>query len=279
MMMSKLLLDAAPNSTVDYRNCICDGSGSSVPDMVKTPPLHSHFEDDEDDSLSSSLRSVDLSRHRPSTPRSIFPRYWSSHPSPKISVGENITSDVDDAHVDGDHEEDDVLTRLHTVAAAVHKFAPVSNTLEPKGSWNDAPLKCRQAPPSPVSRRQILPTPPPTTVISSSLLQPRRPAPTLPRAALRRQARSTPALLGHPHGRRASCLRPARYSCPALAPATPATPVRGGRTGARLHRGLRNDGRVALAKSVSFYAEVSVFEFVPPDPGRSQKGWSRYFAE
>ena len=39
-----------------------------------------------------------------------------------------------------------------------------------------------------------------------------------------------------------------------------------------------SDLRDELKKSVSFYSQVSVFEFaVPADQRRSQKGWSKYF--
>ena len=117
--------------------------------------------------------------------------------------------------------------------------------------------------------------------MSSSLLQPRRPWRPPPHQLatplgvdLPRKALSSSALLRHPHRRR-SCLRKSRYSCPAMESPPSVTLL-----GPRLHRGLRNEGRVELAKSVSFYSEVSVFEFaVVPDQRRSQKGWSRYFTE
>jgi len=253
-------------SASDYGTIIRDSSGKSVPEMVPTSSLHSYSESDGGDSLSDSARSATLSRPRRSPPRCIFGSYWSSHPSHKIGVGEKITNDGGDARGGdargGDAREDDVMARLQTVAAAVHKFAGATIAIEPKNGWDEAAVdKCHPARPP---RRRILPTPPPTTAISSSLMQPRRPAWPQPPPSLQRKALSTTAL---PQSRRSSCLRKSRYSCSVIYETPPAPAL------------VRNDGRVELAKSVSFYAEVSVREFaVPPGPRRSLEGWSTYFA-
>jgi hypothetical protein len=226
----------------------------------------------------------------PTSPRSIFSRYWSS-PTHKNSLLEK-------------DDEDEVLARLSTLlpsmnddendsdeagrsAKVVHQ-APIVQSIEQKTSFDDASIDYQ--PPQPkmrTPRRQILPTPPPSTSVSSSLI--------MPRHQLRRNWCSTSALMKGPNQ---SCLRKARYSCSVIAGTSGETSAARAEMSSRLHHNLRNNGhldlhtqgsgrrpradsdiRDELKKSVSFYSQVSVFEFaVPPDQRRSQKGWSKYFA-
>lgn len=255
-------------------------SSDSVPEMIMTASLTSYSESDSD-SLASSVRSASHAQS-PRSPRSIFQNYWSS-PTRK-EEGPPAS-------------EEDVLARLQTLRVPMplvdagedggspREEAKVVHERRPRGeSLDDASIDYQPPPtrsPTRTARRQILPTPPPQTAISSSLLmQPRRPL--LSSYSGGRPWKSTTALLKQPQ----SCLRKARYSCSAIATAEAAV------TGAaRLHHGLRNEGHPdlcahelppregGLKKSVSFYSHVSVFEFaVPPEQRRSQKGWSEYFA-
>mmetsp|Transcript_9928 Transcript_9928/g.15953 ORF Transcript_9928/g.15953 Transcript_9928/m.15953 type:complete len:292 (-) Transcript_9928:386-1261(-) len=258
-------------------------SNNGIPELIMAASLQSHSETDSD-SLASSVRSS-------SSQRSIFGSYWLS-PAHTQSAETN------------DEDEDELGSRLQTLKtspmntadelvkedssssnAAANKTvqAPITKrSSEAKKSHDDNSVDYRAAlgtakNPTRTARRQILPTPPPPTAISSSLLQPR-----LQRHLLlsplggEKKSFSTSILLKRPHQ---SCLRKSRYlSC---------SIIEGGV--GRLHLGLRNNGYPnlhhhrnevdELKKSVSFFSQVSVVEFAVPKFERSsQKGWDKQFA-
>jgi len=284
-----------------YGCCSEDDSISSngIPEMIMTASLQSHSETDSD-SLASSVRSC-------SSQRSIFGSYWLS-PAHTQSAETN------------DEDEDELKTRLlqtlktspmntsdeiakgdsnsSNVASNKIVQSPITKrSSEPKKSHDDNSVDYQAAlgtanNPTRTARRQILPTPPPPTAISSSLLKPR-----LQRHLLlsplggEMKSFSTSVLLKRPHQ---SCLRKSRYlSCSVI----------DGGVG-RLHLGLRNNGYPnlrhhrhqttsttsatvgngmnevnELKKSVSFFSQVSVVEFaVPKFEPSSKKGWDKQFA-
>mmetsp|Transcript_4090 Transcript_4090/g.9072 ORF Transcript_4090/g.9072 Transcript_4090/m.9072 type:complete len:323 (-) Transcript_4090:664-1632(-) len=293
-------------------------STSSIPDMIMSASLQSFAESAEfndDDSLSSSISSK-LSRDSQSPtsavspPRSIFGKYWSSPVHQKSLEEMPVNDDDDDKEVltrllslqmplvtdDMPHEDSNhkatVSSKSNTIEASAGNDAAKPMT---RASCDDtsvdynAALPGRRKPGN--TRRQILPTPPPATAISSSLILPRRRS--LFDEQLLRSSLSSSALLAR--RRPQSCLRKSRYSCSAIVTGSEAANMTSVKSAGRLHHGLRNEGchnlrpedamgnrnnlRDELKKSVSFYSQVSVFEFaVPADQRRSQKGWSKYFA-
>eukprot|EP01083_Nonionella_stella_P069980 186941_1 len=300
----------------------------SIPEMITTASL---ADCDDNDSLSSSTRSLTLN-HRvqsPNSPRSIFKNYWSS-PTYKKDFDRSSDDDdeevlerlktlqmplVDDMDMDvvvtNNGDEDFSSSSSRVPAKIVHAPSLVSTTsIEPKSSFsngNNPSIVCQAHNESPVprritprTRRQILPTPPPSTAVSSSLIMPKRQPLLASNPYNMRQWSSTTSLMMKHHQNRhtQSCLRKSRYSCSAIVTSRDAHARSVGR--ASMHVGLRNDGmrdlrRAAttsqaqaqeavvadddLKKSVSFSSAVSVFEFaVPKEQRRSQKGWSNYFA-
>mmetsp|Transcript_15133 Transcript_15133/g.24612 ORF Transcript_15133/g.24612 Transcript_15133/m.24612 type:complete len:303 (+) Transcript_15133:153-1061(+) len=271
-----------------------DDSNISIPETIMSASLQS-FPESDNYSMSSSIQSLSPV----SSPRSIFGSYWSS-PMHKNTLEETNANDdearlqmlqlplVNDLDTDG----------ADSSSASANKIfqAPIIS-VEQKTCFDDASIDYQAALPSTPTRtprRKILPTPPPPTAISSSLIPPMRKFQHQP--FLQRKSFSATALLrgSHPHQ---SCLRKSRYSCSAIVTGSvTATSVMG-----RLHHGSCNHGyhdlyhhnpqpavisrgnrpddpRDELKKSVSFYSQVSVLEFsVPPDQRRSQKGWSNYF--
>mmetsp|Transcript_13147 Transcript_13147/g.24186 ORF Transcript_13147/g.24186 Transcript_13147/m.24186 type:complete len:301 (+) Transcript_13147:51-953(+) len=284
-----------PRRSGGYGSYFSDDSNNSIPDMIMSASLQS-FPESDNYSMSSSIQSLSPV----SSPRSIFGSYWSS-PMHKNTLEETNANDdearlqmlqlplVNDLDTDG----------ADSSSASANKIfqAPIIS-VEQKTCFDDASIDYQAALPSTPTRtprRKILPTPPPPTAISSSLIPPMRKFQHQP--FLQRKSFSATALLrgSHPHQ---SCLRKSRYSCSAIVTGSvTATSVMG-----RLHHGSCNHGyhdlyhhnpqpavisrgnrpddpRDELKKSVSFYSQVSVLEFsVPPDQRRSQKGWSDYFA-
>jgi len=270
-----------------------------IPEMLMASSFHSYSETESDnDSLSSNRRSIARAQSFESSPRSIFGSYWSSSPAHTKSI-EGIHGGNEDKNeamarlyaphlplIDGD-------TDLKKSSNSTDPNKIVRGSIEPKEiyDYHDNSIEYQAAalvPNSTPPRRQILPTPPPSTAISSSLAQPRRKLQFLsaPRTQLgERKSLSTSALLKGPSR---SCLRKSRYSSSAIVPHRDAAST------GRLHHELRNHGshdlqyhttststilRDELKKSVSFYSQVSVFEFaVPQDQQKSQKGWSKQFA-
>mmetsp|Transcript_13898 Transcript_13898/g.30295 ORF Transcript_13898/g.30295 Transcript_13898/m.30295 type:complete len:330 (+) Transcript_13898:280-1269(+) len=288
-------------------------SVETIPEMISCGASVNSCSESDEDSLSSSMRSTSSTRstscdrapqQSPVSPRSIFRNYWSS-PTHKNSLEKG-------------NDEDEVLTRLQTLrlplvdddgndddgssaAAAKVVQAPPTSSIDQKASFDDASIDYQASPSrSPTkTRRQILPTPPPSTAISSSLIMPRQQPMFVAPYTGSRKWNSTPALIKHPHQ---SCLRKTRYSCSSIATISEVTASSSSARGSgRLHHTMRNNGQndlihhhahldgsgrpraasdpTGLKKSVKFYSHVSVFEFaVPVDQRRSQKGWSKYFA-
>jgi len=264
-----------------------DGPSSSensygIPEMIMA--------ESDNDSLDSSTRSQNRAQSFDSSPRSIFGSYWSS-PAHTKSL-ETIN----------DNNEDEAMARLQTLqlplidgvdddsssSAAAKKIVQIEHKIvnKPKKSYDDKAADYQAAlttsSPTRSPRRKILPTPPPSTSISSSLIQPRRSTSLFDSW---KKSVSTSALLKAPHQ---SCLRRTRYSCSAIVTRRDAVVVAG-----KLHHERRNDGshdlqqqtktsrslRDEIKKSVSFFSQVSVCEFaVPQDQQRSQKGWAKQFA-
>jgi len=267
-----------------------------IPEMIMASSLHSYSETKGDnDSLCSNTRLMARAQSFESSPRSIFGSYWSSPAHRKSLEG---------IHCD-DEDENAAMDRLHAVQLPLidgdtdHKKSSssadankiVRGSIEPKKSYDDHSVEYQAATLVPNSTRsprgQILPTPPPSTAVSSSLVQPRGKlqfllAPRTPLSA--RKSLSTSALLKGPCW---SCLRKSRYSCSSIVTHRDAAST------GRLHHEIRNNGfhdlqqhttspssilRDELKKSVSFYSQVTVFEFaVPQDQEKSQKGWPKQF--
>mmetsp|Transcript_6101 Transcript_6101/g.11727 ORF Transcript_6101/g.11727 Transcript_6101/m.11727 type:complete len:300 (+) Transcript_6101:352-1251(+) len=270
---------------------------NAIPQMIAASSLHSYSETESDnDSLSSNTRSMARAQNFESSPRSIFGSYWSSSAHTKSLEGIH----------GGDEDENEAMASLYAPqlpwtdgdtdreksSSSADPNKIVRGSIEPKKSYDDNSIEYQAGTLGPNStrspRRQILPTPPPSTAISSSLVQPRGKLQFLlsPRTPLgERKSLSTSALLKGPCR---SCLRKSRYSCSAIVTRRDAVST------GRLHHQLRNNGshdlqhhitspssilRDELKKSVSFYSQVSVFEFaVPQDQQKSQKGWSKQFA-
>lgn len=286
------------------RNSKADGD---IPEMIMSASLTSCSSDG---SLSSSTRSTMSQRfgESPKSPRSIFSSYWSSPTRSPTKPNENDCCDDEDDLIAGlqtlklPFEDDDENNDAANSSAPKIVHAPIVPSVS---SFDDTSVDYElPAPHSPTRspRRQILPSPPPPTAMSSSLWQKRQQFAVSAVAAQhrpygRRQWSSTTALLVKQHP---SILRKSRYSCSAIVT---------GESASKLHHGLRNEGshdlrRASsaccgstsvpttrsstsrarsnsedLRKSVSFYSQVSVFEFqVPPEQRKSQKGWSNYFA-
>lgn len=257
---------------------------NDIPEMIMV--------ESDNDSLSSSTRSQNRAQSFDSSPRSIFGSYWSS-PAHTKSIEANDDSSVDEAMarlqtlqlplIDGEDDSSNT-TATKKIVEVEHKIVD-----EPNKSYDDnavesqAALATSSQTRSP--RRKILPTPPPSTSVSSSLIQPRRSTPLFDGW---KKSVSTSALLKAPHQ---SCLRRTRYSCSAIVTRRDAVAAAG-----KLHHERRNNGshdlqqtssttktsrsrRDELKKSVSFFAQVSVCEFaVPQDQQMSQKGWAKQFA-
>lgn len=274
--LSRHIMPASTKEPVDSCGSPDDGS---IPGMIMLSSSLQTFSDSDNDSLSSSFRSMSHTGRSPASPRSLFRSYWSS-PTHK----NNLENDQDDALErlqklklpftdDWDHEDSSTVVQ-----------APLGEPNDQmQGSVDDTSVAYQAASlihPARSARRQILPTPPPPSAMSSSLLLPRRQQLFAPPSG--RLWSSTTALLLKRSNQ--SCLRKSRYSCSAIPTGDKVMGVK------RLHHGLRNDGcrdlRYGkdvhgddLKKSVSFYSHVSVFEFdVPSDKQKSQKDWSAYFA-
>mmetsp|Transcript_13364 Transcript_13364/g.28674 ORF Transcript_13364/g.28674 Transcript_13364/m.28674 type:complete len:285 (-) Transcript_13364:226-1080(-) len=266
-----------------------DGSSPSensydIPEMITV--------ESDNDSLSSSTRSWNRAQSFDSTPRSIFGSYWSS-PAHTKSLEANDDSSVGEAMarlqtlqfplIDGVEDDSSSTAATKKIVQAEHKIVDESNK-----SYDDNAVDYQAAlatsSPTRSPRRKILPTPPPSTSVSSSLIQPKRSTPLF---VGWKKSVSTSALLKAPHQ---SCLRRTRYSCSAIVTHRDAVTAAG-----KLHHERRNNGshdlrqtssttktsrslRDELKKSVSFFSQVSVCEFaVPQDQQRSQKGWAKQF--
>lgn len=154
--------------------------------------------------------------------------------------------------------------------------------------WNN---KTRRVTASP--RRQILPTiaPPPPPPVSVTNDQASHPVQlTLRREQFQRNYSSTTALIKRPTH---SCLRPSRYSCSMIDERRLSTLNNNNNnkddkdvttTTSSTHAAAAIASRSTLtrSKSVSFYSQVSVFEFFEHskmmDDHPSEEVWSKYFA-
>jgi hypothetical protein len=193
----------------------------------------------------------------PASPRSIFKSYWLS---PKgIDEEEELSRKLSSLQMPLVTANDDESS----IIAIDEEHEPST-----KDDLNEAPnkiclssddtaisYKIPPAPERPSRRRQILPNPPQSPV---------PPKPTCLRSCCRPWS-STSALIRKPSG---SCLRPSRYSFSgspsAAASLDDVTKIQ--ESTAHSHH----------KKEVSFYAQVSVFEFTVPQEQRSD-GWSKYF--
>ena len=187
----------------------------------------------------------------PVSSRSIFKNYWSSK---SVGEEEHLSRALDSLQLPFATTPDEssscpAVDKVQEPSQKDHfKQAPPRQS-----SIDNTSISNRQTPVdrSP-QRRQILPAPP-----KSYAKLPPRPS----RESRARRWSSTSALIKKPGS---SCLRPSRYS----------------------FSGSLNDVKQAdppssrsmpmLKKEVSFYAQVSVFEFTVPQEKRSE-GWSNYF--
>lgn len=181
----------------------------------------------------------------PISPRSIFKSYWSS------------SSKTVDENEELDRKLSSLKMPLVTAEECSLTEGDKKEQVLPKDDFTKAPTKSiskddavisYKMPPapdrSPTQRRRILPDPPTSFV---------RPEPPCVKPCCRPWS-STSALIKKPSG---SCLRPSRYSF----------------SGSPNVASLDEDHH---KKEVSFYSQVSVFEFTVPQEQRSD-GWSKYF--
>ncbi|KAL7510233.1 hypothetical protein ACHAXN_007449 [Cyclotella atomus] len=193
----------------------------------------------------------------PVSPRSIFKSYWLS---PKgIDEEEELSRKLSSLQMPLVTADDDERSNL--AIDEEHKPSTKDDFNEASSelcsSSDDTPILSK-VPPAPERprRRQILPTPPQSSV---------PPKPTCLRSCCRPWS-STSALIKKPRG---SCLRPSRYSfsgSPSVASLDDVHNIQEVSTAHNAHH----------KKEVSFYAQVSVFEFTVPQEQRSD-GWSKYF--
>lgn len=215
---------------------------------------------DYSDEDSRSTSPVPVDPFSPISPRSIFQNYW---------AGSSNSAD----------QEEELSQRLFKLQMPLVKFdevnegqsshstadlkevegpskaAVVTAPSKPSVIADDASKSYRLPPApdrSPTRRRQILPTPPTATI---------RPRPTCTKACCRPWS-STSALIKKPTQ---SCLRPARYTFSGSKSTTALDAAE-----------VEVTSRSSLKKEVSFYSQVSVFEFAVPQEKRSD-GWSKYF--
>jgi len=296
-MTSLPALSYYPSAVSSFGSFSSPDDSNDISERITAASVHSYSETESDnDSLASGTRSMNRVQSFDS-PRSIFDSYWSSHTYTNTLLEE----------IHNDNEA--MVTRLQTLqlpfaiddvkdykrsssrgSAATNKISHAP--IEPKKKYNRHDVDCHTvlatSSQTRSPRRQILPTPPPSMAISSSLIEPRRKmefllAPRTPLGKVR--SLSTSALLKSPYQ---SCLRKSSYSCSAIATHRDATST--GRLNLKLCKNSFHDLqqlatstssilRDELKKSVSFYSQVSVFIFADPqDQQRSQQGWSKQFA-
>mmetsp|Transcript_23244 Transcript_23244/g.35228 ORF Transcript_23244/g.35228 Transcript_23244/m.35228 type:complete len:324 (+) Transcript_23244:551-1522(+) len=280
-----------------------DDDNNMLPEIVPVSSLGS-FSDSTVSSGRASPATLSVS-----PPRSIFKNYWSSPrssgegdfgaPTP-LQKGSGLLlyklSSLSLPLVDGDEDEhhpstgDDCPPTTSLMRSSSAQAAPspkmTNNTkaFPIDDSTIDYGRNNNKRPSVSTPRRQILPT-----VVAPSPPPPRNNVQDLPRVAnpLREQTQrkwsSTTALIKRPTH---SCLRPSRYSCSMiderelLAQQHQDTP--------KVHEDAAAASSIAAraalsrSKSVSFYSQVSVFEFVKYSKGmedaRPSKDWSKYFA-
>lgn len=262
-----------------------------------------------DSTISSERASPATLSTSPVSPRSIFKNYWDSPSSCsgggggenlKAQKGSRGTKEEELLHklsslslplVGGDDEDDEqqpssttdgCTPKTSLMRSSSAQAAPSPNMVNTKAFRrpyvDDSNIdygRDKKRPGASTPRRQILPTvvtPPPPSAV---------PTRELPRVvALREQTQrpwsSTTTLLKRPTH---SCLRPSRYSCSMIDE----------RELAHQHQDETSEdaaaaiaARAALSrsKSVSFYSQVSVFEFVKYGTGgmmEPSKDWSKYF--
>lgn len=196
----------------------------------------------------------------PDSPRSIFKSFWSLSKilDEEAELSHKLSSLQMPLVTADDKPSSDLLVTAEDQVATTNDDFNEDLTSNHFISLDDATVSYR-LPPAPdrsrAQRRQILPTPP------TSLIRPNPPC----LKSCCRPWSSTSALIKKPNR---SCLRPSRYSfC-------------GSPSVASLNDVAMNQidrpARSAHKKEVSFYAQVSVFEFTVPQEQRSD-GWSKYF--
>lgn len=289
-------LDYSGSSLANTNNikkrCNSSDSSSDIPGMVPSVCTQSCSSDvSETDSIST------RGQGGAQSPRSIFQQFWTS-PTHTKSLEQNVD----------ENEEEKVLERLSklqlpsaneigecstsstaakvvyptdrhkicSTSAAVEDIAdPKASRITRKRSMDDMSIGYQAVPTPPAStRRQILPTPPPQQLkpynSPAQSKQDQLSHNVVSRDGGReRNWSSTGELLSRRPSQ--SCLRKTRYSsCNAI-------------DDAELLRQLHEEDQKGMplkkSRSVSFYSEVSVFEFnVVKDEIKSQEGWSKYFA-
>lgn len=251
----------------------------------------------------------------PVSPRSIFKNYWDSSSScggagddlkspstqQKGSRGTKeeellyklsslslpLVDDEDDAQQQPSSSTDECSPKTSLMRSSSAQAAPspkmVSTKTSRRPSVDDSTIdygRNKKRPGASTPRRQILPTvvapppPPPPAVAASELPH----VVTLRGGQTQRPWSSTTALIKRPTH---SCLRPSRYSC---------SMIHERELAQQQHQDTSEDAAATAAaiatraglsrsKSVSFYSQVSVFEFVKYGPGGMEpsKDWSKYF--
>ncbi len=272
-----------------------------LPEIVPISSLGSSFSDDSS-ILSSSPGLASPLSTSPNSPRSIFKNYWSSPSSG--GCGGGLSGEGGKEGSGGTTEEEELLYKLSSLtmpfvdeddySSPSSTTTTASSTLKRSSSAQAAPSPKMAVPrrsslddstieygknkrPSShcTPRRQILPTvaPPPPTP-SSNVSQIQRVAPLLGEHSQRKWS-STTALIKRPTH---SCLRPSRYSCSMIDERRLSQ-----QQDEKKKKNAHEDATIAArsrSKSVSFYSQVSVFEFVNSkgsDEVRS-KDWFKFFA-
>jgi len=281
----------ATNTNNIKKRCNSSDSNSDIPGMVPSVSTQScSSEVSETDSISTR----DRRQGGAQSPRSIFQRFWTS-PTHTKSLEQSVDEDEEilerlsklqlpSANEIGECSTSPTTAKViyptrHTMcstSAAVEDVVdPKASRITRKTSIDDMSIGYQAVTTPPAStRRQILPTPPPQQ------LKPYNSPTQSKQDQLSHNVVSRGgggdrnwSSTGELPSRRPSqsCLRKTRYSsCNAI-------------DDAELLRQLHEEDQKGMplkkSRSVSFYSEVSVFEFnVVKDEIKSQEGWSKYFA-
>eukprot|EP00985_Skeletonema_marinoi_P004549 scaffold1977_cov250-Skeletonema_marinoi.AAC.6 len=286
-----------------------DDDSNMLPEIVPVSSVGSFS----DSTVSSGRASPATLSVSSASPRSIFKNYWSS---PRSSGGEDFGAPTPLQKGSGSTEEELLLYKLSSLSLplvdgdedehpSTGDDCPPTTSLMRSSSAQAAPSpkmtkntkafpiddstidygrNNNKRPSVSTPRRQILPT-----VVAPPPPPPRNNVQDLPRVAnpLREQTQrkwsSTTALIKRPTH---SCLRPSRYSCSMIDERELAQQQH--QDTPKVHENAAAASAIAAraalsrSKSVSFYSQVSVFEFVKYSKGmedaRPSKDWSKYFA-
>lgn len=192
--------------------------------------------------------------------RSIFGRYWSSKGlDDESELSRKLCSlQMPLVTVDDENSQPAASTKEHEALPSDDLKHSPPRKLCVSSDDTSIPYRLPPAPDkSPTQRRQILPPPPQPVAIPKQACA----------KSCCRPWSSTSALTRKPSG---SCLRPSRYSFSGSSSSACLNDVDA------VQARTRRPSHPLQKKEVSFYAQVSVFEFTVPQD-QSSEGWSNYF--